>query len=81
VAAYDVQFELYPAFLEERGWPPQPMPTILRRMKVLTRRREKDMNPGARSVMRRDTRLVQVQYEIPKPAAAVVDIEAARKRA
>jgi hypothetical protein len=75
VAFSDIQYELYPAFLQERGWFPQPMQGILRHMKTLTDRREWDVSQGPRST---HPRLVETQYRIP---AAVVDIEAARKRA
>jgi hypothetical protein len=76
VSAWDIQYRLYPAFLQERGWQAQPMSTVFIHLKKLTGCRTKDMAP--RGSGNRD---VQVQYEIPKPAAAVVNIEAARKRA
>ena len=77
VATSDIQRQLYPAFLRERGWAYQPLSTIYSHLKKLTRCREKDMDPGRRE----HHRFVQTQYEIPKPAADVVEIEAARKRA
>jgi len=77
VAGRDIQHRLYPVFLQERGWKTQPSSTLLRHLKKLTQCREKDMDPGRRE----HHRFVQTQYEIPNPAAAVVDIEAARKRA
>ena len=93
MAAQDIEFYLYPEFLRERGWPAQPLRTVFRHLKELTSRREKDVDPGARTVWRRLTlddhyprttrtrRQMQVQYQVPAPAAAVVDIEAARRRA
>jgi hypothetical protein len=77
VAAADIQEFLYHEFCSERGWKRRPMQTMLRHMKALTRTREITLETGPHRAWRR----TQLQYLIPVPEAAVIDLDVARERA